>query len=361
MCAPRELRVYDLGAADTSTSMLYSLSGGTCQAFGAPPSGATLHHLGTEHPPSDFVSGTNKVWSATPRLAPAGWQGDDGVRDVADFEDTKFNVDCFFFPLGDGSDHCVNVTLPSGGFDDASCTHPLFLAGSTCDPNSSVAHTYGLDTSAHCTAGSTLYKLGDALTGTYYVQAGGSCMASSPPPLGLSTGLYRSTEAAPDEVLAVTRTTDTSDSGRLKPVDRTSADGACFFYGWYDSQLDSPCTFGLAADGAMRCLPSGEFGSVIDLFSDSACTTVARYLGLWSCEADKVGKFAIDATKVGCDDHSRVFAVMPQAIAVKQMPTLYYKGSDGVCVGYSPGYETYFALGAELEPSKMISAEVTVE
>jgi len=45
--------------------------------------------------------------------------------------------------------------------------------------------------------------------------------------------------------------------------------GALRFLGWHDTQLDVDCSFLLAADGKLRCLPGEESGAV---YSDAACT-----------------------------------------------------------------------------------------
>lgn len=57
---------------------------------------------------------------------------------------------------------------------------------------------------------------------------------------------------------------------RLKARYASTPDGAKVFMGWYDSQLNEKCTFMLAEDGNMRCLPSASNASG-EGFLDSQC------------------------------------------------------------------------------------------
>ena len=63
---------------------------------------------------------------------------------------------------------------------------------------------------------------------------------------------------------------------RLKARYASTPDGAKVFMGWYDSQLNEKCTFMLAEDGNMRCLPSAAYEQIISsayekAFLDSQC------------------------------------------------------------------------------------------
>ncbi len=63
---------------------------------------------------------------------------------------------------------------------------------------------------------------------------------------------------------------------RLKARYASTPDGAKVFMGWYDSQLNEKCTFRLAEDGRMRCLPVADFEqnmnfSYGEAFLDSQC------------------------------------------------------------------------------------------
>src|SRR5438132_9924411 len=45
---------------------------------------------------------------------------------------------------------------------------------------------------------------------------------------------------------------------RLRARLMTAEGGAALFLGWHDVGLDTDCTFNTAADGKLRCVPSGD-------------------------------------------------------------------------------------------------------
>jgi hypothetical protein len=58
---------------------------------------------------------------------------------------------------------------------------------------------------------------------------------------------------------------------RLRPIFRTTDDGARIHVGWQDTSLNTPCTFGPTPNGEYRCLPNTP-GNEPWLYADAACT-----------------------------------------------------------------------------------------
>ena len=56
---------------------------------------------------------------------------------------------------------------------------------------------------------------------------------------------------------------------RLKRRMMYAEDGAAYFNGWYDAELDRGCGFRIAADGELRCLPSSTFATAY--YRDALC------------------------------------------------------------------------------------------
>jgi hypothetical protein len=63
---------------------------------------------------------------------------------------------------------------------------------------------------------------------------------------------------------------DYTSGSRIKQRVVSTSDGASGFAGWYDSQLNLPCSFLLASDQQMRCVPLQA--SIYPYFSDANCT-----------------------------------------------------------------------------------------
>jgi hypothetical protein len=59
---------------------------------------------------------------------------------------------------------------------------------------------------------------------------------------------------------------------RLRARVTDAGDGARRFDGWYDTQLETPCTFLLAADGVQRCLPTAGIVVGPPYYLDAACS-----------------------------------------------------------------------------------------
>lgn len=126
---------------------------------------------------------------------------------------------------------------------------------------------------------------------------------------------------------------------RLKPLVVSASDGAKQFYGWYDNELEVPCTFGMLShatpppkDGAkVRCLPA-----MIRLELD-------QYYETNGCSGDPIGI----GRPIGCDDPStfKYGKVMPSDICggepeiktIKSVTLLesndyiWYKDDNGYC------------------------------
>ncbi len=77
---------------------------------------------------------------------------------------------------------------------------------------------------------------------------------------------------------------DSTVSGeRLRAVYRSTDDGAREAIGWHDSKLNAACSFAVATDGKMRCLPGDDvfFNQVSFLYGEPACAGPIVAIGLW--------------------------------------------------------------------------------
>lgn len=140
---------------------------------------------------------------------------------------------------------------------------------------------------------------------------------------------------------------------RLKRKFRDAEDGAREFLTgvWWDSQRQEDCSFTLAADGKMRCLPPGnEFR----YFADAQCNT-PMVMMQGACSPPKYGTSATEAA-CGLDAPStHVFA-----IGGPTSPAMIYGKSGSACFAIGPTTPDwqYFSVGAEIPANSFVAATV---
>ncbi|MEO6418420.1 MAG: hypothetical protein ABIP39_03390 [Polyangiaceae bacterium] len=78
---------------------------------------------------------------------------------------------------------------------------------------------------------------------------------------------YDGTEVAPPGVAP-----GIVNGSRLRARVYAMEGGSHVFRGWYDPIIGTACTFALASDGALRCLPSNDVAQVEVVFADEDCT-----------------------------------------------------------------------------------------
>ena len=123
---------------------------------------------------------------------------------------------------------------------------------------------------------------------------------------------------------------------------------------WIDGNLEQPCAFALAEDGAERCLPFDSPAELtaraVALFSDDACTLPIQ-VGIRdpSCAAGEA-RFVLEALGGGL---TRVYEAGPAVLG----PLYQF---DATCVESSPG-SSFYELGAELVPQTFVGGTEMVE
>ena len=136
---------------------------------------------------------------------------------------------------------------------------------------------------------------------------------------------------------------------RLKANYVAGIDGSQVFTGLHDSQRNEDCAFTTAADGLLRCLPSGSYP--VGVFTDAGCTqpTIGVAKGC-------TGTYGIVATATTCGAQTHVYTLGPALVGAKT-----YSESDGMCIAYPATdlttLETTFdlyTLGAEVPASSFV-------
>lgn len=138
----------------------------------------------------------------------------------------------------------------------------------------------------------------------------------------------------------------TYESGsRLKARTLAGADGSRSPAGWYDSELETECTWAKDEAGQQRCMPVGP---LTFLYADSACTVPV--VADDGCNAPAF----VRTRPSGCVDEFRVFRV---GRAHSNSDPLYSLTANGCsAVGMQSGF-----VGEEIAASELVAAELETE
>jgi hypothetical protein len=137
---------------------------------------------------------------------------------------------------------------------------------------------------------------------------------------------------------------------RLKVNFISGVDGSQVITGMHDSQRNEDCAFTIAADGVLRCLPSGSYS--VGVYTDAGCAQpivgVAK-----GCTAT----YAIVAAATSCGAQTHVYTLGPAFTGAKS----YALNDDGICVTYpATGITTFettldlYTLGSEVPASSFV-------
>ena len=176
------------------------------------------------------------------------------------------------------------------------------------------------------------------------------------PDVGPDLHFYTSTDLPDAAVPEVTFTTVQTDPGRLKPMYRTSTDGSCSFYDFWDSELQTECYFSGDATSGYYCYPDVSGYIVADAFSDAGCSTPVNYVVSPTCLVDKVPKYTATYTVADCS--TELFHYHKLSAGVTGAAVSFFTGAPGNCTPLSADPDsTYFTLGPELPSTTFVSGQ----
>jgi hypothetical protein len=149
---------------------------------------------------------------------------------------------------------------------------------------------------------------------------------------------------------------------RIKARMLVTADGAKAFNGWHDTERGENCSFGLASDGKIRCLPDlttcpQSAYPLGTLFGDSSCAGPKLVAVLATCSAPAC------AVAYSMGDCNQVKLSVVRVGEKYSGSVVYYQASDGTCANATSGlvsYSIYYA-GAETAPSSFVEAVEQLE
>jgi hypothetical protein len=395
--------VYTLGPASVP-EVTYSDRSGTCEAI-PNDQHATVYPLLSEVPPTELVAATFERMTA-PRIQGSELAAEDGTRgrtgEVAAF-DTAFGTACEPQVAADGEMRCLPfdafVSRPSA-YANAACTQGMVaFAPRECDPAFRRTHTgvQELEICADLEVGRVfrdspkthVHELAAPSTPaeifqTTYDSNGTTGCVGMPNVYALQFSLAGAEIPAAEFARARDQEIACSPVGasgrRLKAHNLVFDDGTLFsrphHSTWVDAQTGQDCSFRVAADNVLRCLPNGQWFSEGRYFADAGCTQ--GLIGVSRCNAYRRGapKFAIaeEAGSGECvagggynDYRTRVYAlgaaVTPGALYVydaNQTPAVcvpYADGSADPLAGALQLYE-FRPLGSEVPPTTFVAGSI---
>lgn len=323
-------------------------------------------------PWTDYVAATATTGpSATDALGESVLVSDDGAKQHSGFRSAALGEDCAFEVMADGVARCV----PSGRtgqvyYSDSACIVPAAAlvgsSGSACGKSTAdrlllpAASAAG----AVCNALRGVYALDDyagsdatELYSYSYVSNGSggsdtSCSSAS----SLSGGYGQERRSLKTDLTpslpAATRVS--GKSGRLVPALVSDGDTRALTPGWHDNERNTDCTFKLASDGKMRCLPAT---APYLLFStDDSCKSPTHIAAPTTAPCSGTSAdFALVASTT-CPVTMRVFSLGVDRRDVQAAST---ETAPGRCVkvsGLAGGYDA-----TEVDPTQFVEGVPTTE
>ncbi len=352
-CAPPVSEFHVLGAKlpIAPKTVIFQRIEGACTMVAAP---ATDFFAITEAlPPTAFVEGT-QAYTDSGRIRLSQVDGADGSRSCggqAALIDRDLGDHLCQLELSeDGSLRCLPEDVaPTSLFSDGTCATVIEVAlvDETC--NASAAYVTD-PAGAACPLSRRVRALGGALAKVFQMTDVCAPIAAGPVAheIGASVSPFSFAELAP-------RSDAPSGGDRLARIDLVSDDGLRIpARRWVDSELEQPCAFVPAEDGADRCLPVDSPTELTArstaLFTNVECTMPIQ-VGVRdpSCAAGDA-RFVLEAAGGG---RTRVYEAGPA------VPGPLYL-LDATCVEASPG-STFYELGPEILAQNFVGGTEMVE
>jgi hypothetical protein len=147
---------------------------------------------------------------------------------------------------------------------------------------------------------------------------------------------------------------------RIRQIMRNHSDGSKEPLRLFDLDLAEECSYGLAADSSLRCIPIADgapFATGTIMYSDPGCT--ARIAELAAPIGDPAPTYmqqvVSGGSADGCAPVTRNYQ-LGNALAVTPGTTTVYRQDPDNCVGVTAGSNPYYEVAAELMPEDLVTA-----
>lgn len=331
--------------------------------------------LGDAIPWTEFVEGTETIVPG-PVVSEKIVVASDGARLHLGYRDDKLGSDCSFRLMSDGVTRCLPPAREGGVlFADASCTNPFAVndySGAGCDGSTSsdsvvsslwlepspsacggVKNVYRLGTYDGSKSGSTIYSLQLDYSGSGSQQPT-QVTCSSNGELGSNISSFRTITANISASLpSLPRVSSGNGTDRLVPALVWPPASETLVSGWHDTMNDVDCTFALASDGKMRCLPTASSATI--LFTDDACKSPSQVAVLSDPSCIGLRRYARVVSST-CPPTAKIYALGSEA---KNLTSASVLTSSGACGKVSQAMAAFDAT--EVDPSQFVEGVPAVE
>jgi hypothetical protein len=148
---------------------------------------------------------------------------------------------------------------------------------------------------------------------------------------------------------------DPTDGSRLKAEYRIADDGSKESISgvWFDSMRNETCSFGTAADGTDRCLPTGAVAAALS-YSDTNCTMQVVSV-VSGCAQPPYIAVPVAVSATSCSEAGGGTHIY--SVGAATTPAALYVSAGGMCfpLGQVP-MASYFTLGNEVAPTSFVGS-----
>ena len=332
--------VYTRGSSVAVTQVFTIDDTGSCVA--TPATGLDIYSA-TEVPIANLAAVSLGAPTGTGQIRTRTYSGTDGFSLFALGHDNTLGVDCDVATYRSSSE-CDPVVPMVAGFKDPGCSTPVAAQPSSCQEAVAAVNPY-----VSCPdVPPTFTSLGITTTSLY--ESEGTCTATAIPP---DTTIY---VLGGNQVVPTTlqRTTETVAGRRLQAIRVGLADFAIHDYTFYDTMMQTNCSFVTQVNGTIECLPGT--GSVVSLYSDASCGTPIDILQL------NIGPTGCPAVTVPNFDYKVLPSEMLEVHAIGSVHTgALYTGSPGSCTLADTSIFAYYDAPTIVSDSEFVQATRIVD
>ena len=147
---------------------------------------------------------------------------------------------------------------------------------------------------------------------------------------------------------------------RIKQVVREHSDGSRQVLRLFDSELMETCSYGLAADSSLRCIPIADgspFAAGTVMYTTPGCAAADRIAQLAAAIGDPAPTHMQQVVSGGSSDGCAPVTYNYQLgnpVVLAPETTIYRKDADQ-CVGVTAGSNPYYEIAAEVGPEDLVA------
>lgn len=275
------------------------------------------------------------------RLSPEYYSTSDGARQFVSWYDELRKEDCHFGTASDGSLYCLPEALTSTYYSDAGCSRRVVPSPGTDTPTLGAFRD-----PTRCPARDRFFTLGPLMkAAAVFVPTAQGCQSA-----GTLDTYALQAEVAPSAFFGPVSVLE--EGGRIRASFALAEGGYRQLLGFKDTQLGGECDFGrLAADAAPRCLPTRQPASGVGSFySDAMCSKMVdgAEFSVSACPAAQA-LLPVNSCTLGA-----------KLRALGGTATFYAKGASCTAIAADPG-TSYQPLGTEQAPDSLAAGSFVTE